>query len=231
MCLVNLQEQDTACSFPQTLFGRWTPSFRTPVLRSTELTGLGRIFRDHHADKCVLHSESSGLDVKGQVSAQPSARLQCPPGELVFFFAIITMRGAPSDHFWHWRMGAIPCRCLSHHPLSSSVPSPSIRGICLAKLINLFNDAISFFHINLCPENLPLSVLPRRRAFTHGLLYELELAPLCGENDWHSVSSMGPCLGEHQGTVLWLSWILEWLYCFTNVTFWCQLMQCSKSLW
>lgn len=59
------------------------------IFQATELTGLGRIFRDHHADKCVLHSESSGLDVKGQVSAQPSARLQCPPGELVLLLQLL----------------------------------------------------------------------------------------------------------------------------------------------
>lgn len=86
-------------------------------------------------------------------------------------------------------------------------PLPCVQGICLAKLINLFNDAISFFHLNLCPENLPLSVLPRRRDFTHGLLCELELAALCGENDGCSISGVGACLREHQGTLLWISWI------------------------
>lgn len=79
----------SVCSFPQTLFGRWTPSFRTPVLRNSELAGLSRIFRDHHADKCVLHSESPGLDMKGQVAAQPSARHQCPPEELVLLLQLL----------------------------------------------------------------------------------------------------------------------------------------------
>ena len=50
------------------------------------------------------------------------------------------------------------------------------------KLINLCNDAISLLkknnNINVCSANLPLSVLPRKRGFTCGLLFELELAPL-----------------------------------------------------
>lgn len=174
---------------PQNLFGHWTPSFKTPILRSTELAGLGRIFRDYHADKCVLHSESPGLDVKGQVTAQPSARLQCPPGELVFLLQLLPWGGhlLTTSDIEEWEQFPV----LSPSPFLFCCPLPGIWGICLAKLINPFNDAISFFHIKLCLENLPLSVLPRRRAFTHGLLYELELAPLCGESDWHSISTWG----------------------------------------
>lgn len=86
-------------------------------------------------------------------------------------------------------------------------PLPGIQCICLAKLINLFNDAVSFFHINLCSENWPLSVLPRRRAFTHGLVCESELAPICRGSDWHFYSGVGICLGEHQRTILWIFWI------------------------
>lgn len=94
-------------------------------------------------------------------------------------------------------MGAIPV-CVS--PVTPSPPllSPSWH----LGLLKLFNDAVSFFHINLCPENWPLLVLPRRRVFTQGLFCGLQLAPLCGEKDWHPGSGVGTGLGEAPGDSL-----------------------------
>lgn len=80
----------------------------------------------------------------------------------------------------------------------------STQGLCLAKLINLFNDAIFFFHINPCPENLPFCMLPRRRAFT-GLLCEVELAPHVKR--MFGVLPLGREMPER--TVLWKSWVVR----------------------
>lgn len=196
MRLMKPQEWYVICSFPQTLFDHGALSIETDILwatllKNSELAGFGRIFRDLCADKCILHSESPGLDVKGR--SLPSHQ----PGSSAHQESLSFCCNYYDEEGTSWprltlKNGAIPCTCLSHHPLhSSACPLPSIQGICLVKLINLFNDAISFFHINLGPENSPLSVLPRRRAFSHAC----------------ALSGMGTCLGEHQGAVLWISWI------------------------
>lgn len=170
-----------------------------------------------------------GLGYEGQVAAQPSARLQCPPGELVFLLQLSPWGGhlltTPDIEEWE----QFPVRA----PPPFCCPLPSTWGICLAELINLFNDVVSVFHIYLCPENLPTTVLPRKRAFPPGLLYELEPASLCGENDWHSISGVGTGVGEHQGTVLWISWMFRMTLLIHKCDIFvaCRLTQCSKSIW
>lgn len=146
----------------------------------------------------------------------PSARLQCPPGELVLLLQLLPWGGhlltTPDIEEWSNSLYV----SLPPPPLLLCCPLPSIQGICLVKLINLFNDAIYFLHINLGPENLPFSVLPWRGAFTHG----------------YSLSGMGTCLGKHQGRFCGFLEFPEWLCRCTYMTFWCPEDGFSaKSIW
>lgn len=229
MCPMNLHVWATLCCFPNVIWLQgtmcWNKYSVAPLLRIVELAGFHQIFRRLHADKCILLPLDAGLSVKDR--SLPS----CPPGSCPSA-AIIATRGASPDRPWHWGMGAIPCSC-HHHPPFVCCPLPGIWDICLAKLINLFNDAISFFHINLCPETWPLSVLPRRGALTRGWLSELELVPLCLEGGWLSVSGVGTCLGEHQGTIVWISWIFRMTVLIHKCDIWCPAdgWHYSKSIW
>lgn len=123
-------------SFPQTLFDHWTLLVGRNIPRYPFWEKVG-----------VLHSENPGAGCEGWFTAQPSAGLQCPLGELVLLLPL------SPGHLW-------PCLTLKNGSnfLGVSLPPPlffsppsGIWGICLPKLINLFNDAISFFHISLCP--------------------------------------------------------------------------------
>lgn len=183
----------------------WDKYSVAPLLRNTEPSGFGRIFRDLCAEKNILHSESPGLDVRASccpaISQAPVPTRKTYPST-----AIITTRRAPPDHTWHRRMRVIPCMCLYHHPVpSSAVPFLMFRVSALWSSLTSLMMQYHFFHVNVCPENLPLSVPPRRRVFTRKLFYELELAPLLGENDGHSNCGVG----RAPGTVFWISWIFR----------------------
>lgn len=216
---MNLQAWEVVCSFPQTLFDRGTPSVRTNILWHPFWETLNEVVWAESWGISMWQVHSSlrepGLGYEGQVAAQPSARLQCPPGELVFLLQLSPWGGhlltTPDIEEWE----QFPVRA----PLPFCCPLPSTWGICLAELINLFNDVVSVFHIHLCPENLPTTVLPRKRAFPPGPLYELEPASLCRENDWHSSSGVGTGVGEQRGQFCGFLECSEWLYWFTNVTF------------
>lgn len=176
VCLMKLQEWRFICSFPQTLFDHGTLSVGTDILwvtllKNSELVSFGRIFRDLCADKCILHSESPGLDVKGRSlpSHQPGSSAH---QESLSFCCSYYHEEGTSWPCLTLKNGAIPCTCLSHHALPSfCCPLPSTQGICLVKLINLFNDAISFFHINLGPENWHSQCLPGGEISLMALLF------------------------------------------------------------
>lgn len=108
---------------------------------------------------------------EGQVTAQPSARLQCPPGELVLLLQLLPWGGhlltMPDIEEWSNSLYV----SLPPPPPLLCCPLPSTQGICLVKLINLFNDAISFFHIKLSCKLATLSAF--QEEWFHSWLFYL----------------------------------------------------------
>lgn len=128
MCLTKPQESYVICSFLQTLFDHGTLSIETNILwatlwKNSELAGFGRIFMDLCADKCILHSESPGRDVKGRSLPSHQIGSSAHQESLSFCCSYYHEEGTSWPHLT-LKNAAIPCTCLSHHPLrSSAVPS------------------------------------------------------------------------------------------------------------
>ena len=193
MCLMNLHDWEIVCSFPPTLFDLGALSVGANILWHPFWETLNQLVLAESLGISVLTSRFLTQRTRGwtwgQVAAQPSARLQCPPEKLVLLLQLLPWAGRllTTSDTEEWKQFPV-CVSPTTYPLCS--PLPAIQGTCLVKLINLCNDAISLFfffffnNINVCSANLPLSVLPRKRGFTRGLFYELELAPLCGRMLW-----------------------------------------------
>lgn len=149
------------------------------LLRNTEPAGFGWIFRDLCQVHSSLREPGAGCEGKLLPSHQPGSSAH--QKNLSFSCRYYHEQGASWPHLT--LKNGSSSRCVSlPPPVPSAVPFLPFRAPAswslLTSVMMQYHCFFNIYNINICSANLPLSVLPRKRAFTHGLYYELELAPL-----------------------------------------------------
>lgn len=189
---------------------------------------FGQNLEGSPCDKCILHSESPGLDMKGRSlpSRQPGSSAHRESlsfccnyhHEEGTFWPLLTLKNGSNSLF-------VP-------PLPFVVPSPALGASALRSWLTslMMWSPFSIYTSVLktcrprCFPGRELSLLGRSRNWN---------LPLYAGRMIGTLSVVWIGIGEQQGTVLWISWMFRMTLLIHKCDIFvaCRLTQCSKSIW